>query len=153
MKYLCIIILFAFCFCKCLSQEISNHEYEIYGKIIGENGYQFYPINFGISSEFKEFPIKKDSIYEEIKKISMKDINYKRLILESLPYSIGKTYSLTESDKSIQIFLSPIYFKKANEAYFILIIQGLLPHKPIFSFLQAFELENDWIIRDYYIIN
>lgn len=55
------------------SQDLVNSDkYEIYGTLIGEQGYQFYPVNFGIPNNLK-FGIK-DSTYKEIEKIDLKPI-------------------------------------------------------------------------------
>jgi len=151
MKYFCLIIVFISYSYNCLSQEIDDQEYKIYGKYIGEGGYQFYPIDFGVSSELKKFNLK-DPIFKEIKEMPMKEVNYKRLILEALPYSINKTYHLIENNKTMNILLSPIYFKNENEAYFVSIIIGFFSNKPIFSFLQSLKVGEDWYIEDYYII-
>ncbi|TQM39472.1 hypothetical protein [Flavobacterium branchiophilum] len=132
------------------SQEIVNEEYEIYGTLIGEQGYQFFPINFGIPTKFK-FEIK-DSIYTKIEKMDVKSIDRKKLIDVSLKYSINKTFKIIESDQYNQIYLSPIYFKSKDEAYFLYIIKGNLP-KPYSYFYEAKRVKDKWKLTDYYLIN
>ncbi|MBE8726398.1 hypothetical protein C4F50_15840 [Flavobacterium sp. KB82] len=49
-----IFLILTICFsCVSYSQEVSKNEYEIYGTLIGEQGYQFYPITFGIPINLK----------------------------------------------------------------------------------------------------
>lgn len=133
------------------SQDIVNEEeYEIYGTLIGEQGYQFYPITFGVPINLK-FEIK-DSIYVEIEKTHLKPINQKKLFDVALKYSINKTFKLIGSDQYNQIYLSPIYFKSKDEAYFVYIIKTNFK-KPYSYFMQAKKINNKWNLSDYYLIN
>jgi hypothetical protein len=150
MKKTLIIFYFILCSLNCHAQVATDDEYEIYGTLIGEQGYQFYPINFGIPSKFS-FNIK-DSIYDEIEKKQSKEIDLRKLIRVSLKYSISNIFYVLESDLERQIYFSPIYFKSSEEAYFLCIATDNLP-KPLFSFYQANKKEGKWEIIDYYIIN
>ena len=144
-----LILFFLFSY-NCFSQETANEEYEIYAKIIGIGGLQFYPINFEIPINLK-FEID-DPIYKEIEKIHIKPINQKKIFDLALKYSINKTFRLIESDQYKQIYFSSIYFKNKDEAYFLYVIKTNFK-KPYHFFMQAKKIKNEWILSDYYIIN
>lgn len=139
------------CFsCIGYSQDFVDEEYEIYGTLIGEQGYQFFPIDFGIPSEFK-FEIN-DSIYSEIDKKIVKDLDSKKLLYVALEHSVNKTFKITDSDQFNHIYLSPIYFKNKDDAYFMYIIKTNLK-KPYMYFMQAKKIGKKWALSDYYVIN
>lgn len=115
-------LLFMISFSVMYSQEVTKREYEIYGKVIGEQGYQFYPINLGIPSKFK-LGID-DSIYSKIERMQIRQFDQKKLLEVALKYSINKTFKIVEGDQYNQIFFSPIYFKNQDEAYFIYILKS-----------------------------
>lgn len=144
--FLIITVLF---FCSSYAQDRDNDEYEIYGKLIGERGLQFYPIDFEIPDNLK-LNIK-DSIYREIKKIKIMPINQKKIFDTALKYSIKKTFKMFEYDKYNHIYISPIYFKSKTEAYFIYMRKSNLP-KPYIYFYQAIKDESEWFFSDYYVI-
>ncbi len=84
--------------------------------------------------------------------MNIKSIDQKKLIRTALKYSIDKTFKLIESDQYKQIYLSPIYFKNKDEAYFIYIIKTNLK-KPYSYFQQVHKMDGKWVLSDYYIIN
>lgn len=144
-------ILFLF-FLNCylsFSQNEDFEEYEIYAAHIGLNGYQFYPINFNIPSEF-DLNIN-DSIFKNIKFIHTKEFDISNLLSKSLKYSIGKTFVVLESSLLKQIYYSTIYFKNSHQAYFICVVIDNLP-KPMFSYIQASKVNNKWEFEDYFLI-
>lgn len=129
------------------SQNLNEVEYDIYANVIGKEGYQFYPINFNIPNEYK-FQIN-DSIYDEIGKIPNKEFDLKKMFAKSLKYSVGKTFKIQENNLKRQIYFSQIYFKNKDDAFFIIIVTDNNP-KPLFLFLEAKKINNEWNFYDYY---
>lgn len=145
-SFIFFIILYSY---SCFSQEVNKDEYEIYGKVVGEQGYQFYPINFTSISEF-ELKVE-DSIFIEINKMPSKIVDLKKLYIIALKYSIGSSFKIIECDDNRQVYFSPIYFKNSDEAFFICITTDNLP-KPNFFFYKAKKQGDKWELTDYYFI-
>jgi hypothetical protein len=135
--------------CIGYSQDFVDEEFEIYGTLIGQQGYQFFPIDFGIPNDLK-FEIN-DSIYSEINQKIVKDFDYKKLLSVALKHSVNKTFKIIESDLYNHIYLSPIYFKNKDEAYFLYVIKTNLK-KPYMYFKQSKKIAEKWVLSDYYVI-
>lgn len=149
MRKVLFLVLTIFFSCASYSQKITSEEYEIYGTLIGSQGYQFYPISLGIPTEFKiEF---EDSVNTKIENLKIKTIDQKKLIAVSLKYSVNKTFRILQQNLHNKIYISPIYFKTKDTAYFIYVIKSELP-KPYFYFYEARKINNKWVFTDYYII-
>lgn len=149
-KILLLVLLISFSWISYSQDLVNDDEYEIYGTLVGNGGYQFYPITFGIPSVLK-LKIDDDSIYRKIEKMSIKSIDQKKLFNVALKYSINKTFKLIESDQYNQIYLSPIYFESKDEAYFMCVLKSNF-RKPYSYFYEAKRVNDKWKLTDYYLI-